>query len=246
MSAVRPGTLYGVGVGPGDPKLMTLRAAEVLREADVVAHFAKAGRRGIGRAVVDEAFGPSGSELALEYPVTTEIPFDGPAYAEALGAFYADAAARVAACLEGGQSVAVVSEGDPFFYGSYMHLHRRLADRWPTEVVAGVTGMSACWTRAGIPITWGDDVLCVIPGTLDAGTLADRLRGADAVVVMKLGGNLPKVRAALADAGLLARAVYVERGSMAGELVRPLSDLPVDHRAPYFAMVLVPGDGRRP
>lgn len=246
MAGVVPGTLYGVGVGPGDPKLMTLRAAEVLRAADVVAHFAKAGRRGIGRAIVDEGLGPSRRELALEYPVTTEIPLDDPAYAEALAAFYAEASGRVASCLADGLSVAVVSEGDPFFYGSYMHLHRRLADRWPTEVVAGVTGMSACWTRAGVPITWGDDVLCVLPGTLDAERLADRLRGADAVVVMKLGANLPKVRVALEGAGLLARAVYVERGSMAGERICPLADLPTDHAAPYFAMVLVPGEGRRP
>jgi precorrin-2/cobalt-factor-2 C20-methyltransferase len=246
MEAVRPGTLYGVGVGPGDPKLMTLRAAEILQAADVVAHFAKAGRRGIGRAVVDAAFGPSRRELAMAYPVTTEIPLDDPAYGAVLAAFYADAAARIARCLSEGLSVAVISEGDPFFYGSYMHLHRRLADRWPTEVVAGVTGMSACWTRAGTPITWGDDVLCVVPGTLDRASLVERLRGADAAVVMKLGTNLPKVRAALADAGLLARAVYVERGSMAGETIRPLADLPDDHQAPYFAMVLVPGEGRRP
>ncbi|MBD8903470.1 precorrin-2 C(20)-methyltransferase, partial [Methylobacterium bullatum] len=144
-----------------------------------------------------------------------------------------------------GRDVAILSEGDPFFYGSFMHLWRRLKDRFPVEVVPGVTGMSGCWTRAGTPITWGDDVLTILPATLGHDALVERLRITDAAVIMKLGRHLPKVRRALAETGLLDRAVYVERGTMAGEKVIALAEKP-DDDAPYFSMVLVPGEGRRP
>jgi len=89
-------------------------------------------------------------------------------------------------------------------------------------------------------MTHGDDVLEVLPGTLDEDTLAARLGACDAAVIMKLGRNLPKVRAAVERAGLTARAIYVERGTMADEIMRPLVDLPTA-RAPYFALVLIPG-----
>ena len=240
-----PPVLFGVGLGPGDPDYMTLRALSVLRGADRLVHFCKRGRRGNGRTIAD-ALIPSDPEreIALVYPVTTEWPADDPRYADAIGAFYEEAAARLAAELDGGRTVAVLCEGDPFFYGSFMHLWRRLSPRYPTEVVPGVTGMSGCWTRAASPITWGDDVLTVLPGTLDASILVARLRETDAAVIMKLGRNLPKVRRALGEAGLLERAIYVERGTMPGERACPLLDKP-DDEAPYFSMVLVPGQGRR-
>ena len=154
MSApVEPGRLYGVGVGPGDPGLLTLRAREVLEGVDVVAHFCKAGRRGIARGIVDAALGTSRREHAMAYPFTTEVPLHDPRYALGMNAFYDTCADQITGMLRDGLSVAVICEGDPFFYGSYLYLHRRLAHRVPTEVVAGVTGMSACWTRAGAPIT---------------------------------------------------------------------------------------------
>ena len=239
------GTLYGVGMGPGDPELLTLKAVRVLERADLLVHFCKRGRRGNARTIADAVVSDPARERALAYPVTTELPPDHPDYVAQLAAFYDDAAASLADLLGQGKSVAVLSEGDPFFYGSFMHLWRRLSPRFPTEVVAGVTGMSGCWTRAGQPITWGDDVLTVLPATLDGAALTARLAATDAAVVMKLGRHLPKVRAALRDAGCLDRAVYVERGTMAGERVVPLTEKP-DDEAPYFSMVLVPGRGRRP
>jgi len=245
MSAPLDARLYGVGLGPGDPDYITLRALKVLQRADRLAHFCKRGRRGNARTIADAVVAPDPArEIALAYPVTTEIPADHPDYAAALGPFYAESAARIAAEVEAGRTVAVLCEGDPFFYGSFMHLWRRLAARFAIEVVPGVTGMSGCWTRAGAPITWGDDILTVLPATLGRNELEARLRGADAAVVMKLGRNLPKVRAALAAAGLLERATYVERGTMAGERICPLRDK-ADDAAPYFSMILVPGLGRR-
>lgn len=143
-----------------------------------------------------------------------------------------------------GRTVAVLCDGDPFFYGSFMHLWRRLAHRFPTEVVPGVTGMAGAWVRAGAPITWGDDVMTVLPGTLSEAELGRRLLDTNAAVIMKLGRNLPKVRRALKAAGLIHRAIYVERATMAGQIVTRL-DEKADDAAPYFSMILVPGEGRR-
>ena len=243
--AAMTGTLYGVGMGPGDPDLLTVKAHRVLLRAPVLVHFCKQGKRGNARTIADAVVREPTREMALAYPYTTEIHPEHPDYVGALAAFYDDAAGRLADHLGAGRDVAILSEGDPFFYGSFMHLWRRLKDRFRVEVIPGVTGMSGCWTRAGTPITWGDDVLTVLPATLRAETLAARLRATDAAVVMKLGRHLPKVRAALREAGLLARAIYVERGTMAGERVMMLADKP-DEAAPYFSMVLVPGEGRRP
>jgi precorrin-2/cobalt-factor-2 C20-methyltransferase len=239
------GKLIGVGVGPGDPELMTLKAMRALGEADVIAHFAKAGNASHARAIAAPHLRPGVSELALHYPVTTEQPKCGNGYRDALRDFYDEAAAKIAADLEAGRVVAVICEGDPLFYGSYMHLHARLAARFPTEIVAGVTGMSGCWSAAGMPIAQGDDVFTVLPATLPEDELARRLRDADAAVVMKVGRHLPKLRRALATSGRLARAIYVERGTMADAKMIPLAAKPGDD-APYFAVVLVPGWEQRP
>lgn len=239
------GRLIGVGVGPGDPGLLTLNAIAALNEADVVAHFAKAGNGSNARAIAAGHLKPGVEELSLLYPVTTEMPREDAAYRDALRDFYDSSAASIASRLDEGRVVAVIAEGDPLFYGSYMHLHVRLAPRFRTEIVAGVSGMSGCWSAAGTPIAQGDDVFSVIPGTLAQDELERRLGEADAAVVIKLGRNLPKVRRALEQAGRLDRAVYVERGTMTGERAIALADKP-DDCAPYFAVVLVPGwDGRR-
>lgn len=234
------GCLIGVGVGPGDPELMTLKAVRALGQADVVAYFAKRGNASHARAIAMAHFRDGAIELPLDYPVTTEIHRHDADYRRQITGFYDASAAAVADHLAAGRKVAVLSEGDPLFYGSYMHLHVRLAGRYPTEVIPGVTGMSGCWSQAGAPIAQGDDVLSVLPGTLDEGELARRLAGADAAVIMKVGRNLPKIKRALAASGRLERAVYVERGTMAGGGCTPLAARG-EEPAPYFAIVLVPG-----
>lgn len=235
------GRLYGVGTGPGDPELMTLKAARLIGEAPVVARFCKAGRLGNAGTTVAGLMRADVVVEELAYPVTTELPLHSDAYRSRITAFYEEAAARIATHLDAGRDVVVLSEGDPLFYGSYMHLHRRLAGRYTVEVVPGVTGMAACWAAAGVPIAQGEDVLCILPGTLAEEALADRLTGADAAVIMKVGGNLPKIRRALARAGRLDDALYVERGSQPGQQVMPLAERDADLPAPYFSIILLPG-----
>jgi precorrin-2/cobalt-factor-2 C20-methyltransferase len=210
----------------------------------VVAYFAKAGNASNARTIV-AAHLNGAEELPLLYPVTTEIPKEDAAYRDAIGAFYDASASTIATYLDDGRIVAVLSEGDPLFYGSYMHLHVRLSPRYPAEVIAGVTGMSGCWSSIGVPMTQGDDVFTVLPGTLPEYELERRLADANAAVVMKIGRHLAKVRRALDRAGRLDRAIYVERGTMANASVMKLTDK-LDGCAPYFAIVLVPGWEQRP
>lgn len=239
------GRLIGVGTGPGDPELLTLKAVRALREAEVVAHFAKQGNASNARRIAAAHLPVGVIELPLCYPVTTEIDKGHDDYSRAIGVFYEKSAEQVAAHLADGRTVAVLSEGDPLFYGSYMHLHVRLAHRFPTEVIPGITAMSGCWSQAGVPIVQGDDVLSVLPGTMAEDELERRLGASEAAVIMKVGRNLPKIRRALQGAGRLDGAVYVERGTMENAFSMRLEDK-ADDRAPYFSLVLVPGWESRP
>ncbi|MBE3640665.1 precorrin-2 C(20)-methyltransferase [Mangrovicoccus algicola] len=238
------GRIICAGLGPGDPDLMSRRAERAVRGAGQVAYFRKAGRAGQARRIVEGMLAPGAVEHPMEYPVTTEIPFDSPEYIDRLSAFYDDWTERLAVLAASGD-VVVLCEGDPFFYGSFMHLYMRLKDRVEIEVIPGITGMSGCWTGTGLPITWGDDVLCVLTGTLPEDELARRMAGSDALVVMKTGRNLPRIRRALERAGRLQDAWLVERGTMPGERILRLAEAATED-CPYFAIVLVHGQGRRP
>ena len=234
------GILYGVGVGPGDPELMSLKAARILKSAAVIAFFAKRGHPGNARRIVNGHLNPQAELVRLDYPFTTEIAETDPRYRHALASFYDDSATMLGAKLDEGLDVAVLCAGDPFFYGSYAHLHKRLAETHHCQVIPGITAMSGCWASAARPMTCGDEMLAVLSGTMDADRLAQRLAACDAAVIMKVGRNLAKIRQALAQAGLLDRAIYVERGTMPEERIVRLADKP-DDEAAYFGIVLVPG-----
>jgi len=239
------GTFHGVGLGPGDPDLLTVQAVKLVEAAGLLTYFAKKGRRGNARTIVDKWVPTGKPELPLWYPMTTETHFGEEIYINALKEFYERSVEAIADVLDMGKDVVLVCEGDPMFYGSFMHLYIRLKDRYPTKITPGVTGMAGCWAAAGLPMTWGDDQLSVLPGTLDEDELVRRLEATDAAVIMKLGSNFAKVRKAIERAGMLARATYVERGTMAGEVVTTLADRD-DAAAPYFSLILIPGEGRRP
>lgn len=237
------GKVICAGLGPGDPDLMSVRSHRMISGARHIAYFRKAGRKGQARAIVEGMLAEGVTEHAMEYPVTTEIHFSDPEYNRVLAAFYdqwADTLAEIAQT----EDVVVLCEGDPFLYGSYMHLYTRLQGRAEQEIIPGITGMSGCWTASGQPITWGDDVLTVAMATLSEEELAKRAAETDALVVMKIGRNLPKLRRALERAGRADDAWLVERGTMPGQTVQKLSE--IEGEVPYFSIVLVHGQGRRP
>ncbi|KRR20776.1 MULTISPECIES: precorrin-2 C(20)-methyltransferase [Bradyrhizobium] len=237
------GRIICCGLGPGDPDLMSVRADREVRAATHVAYFRKKGRPGQARRIVDGLLAKDICEYPMEYPVTTEIAFDSPEYVRLLAGFYDEWAERLAR-LTRAVDVVVLCEGDPYFYGSFMHLHARLQGRIEIEVVAGIPGMAGCWNSVGQPIALGDDVMTVLMGTLPEHELERRVRNSDALVIMKTGRNLGKVRRALAVAGRLDDAWLIERGTMPGERVARLRDVD-EADCPYFAIVLVHGRGRR-
>jgi precorrin-2 C20-methyltransferase / precorrin-3B C17-methyltransferase len=232
------GRLYGVGVGPGDPELVTVKAARLIGAADVIAYHAARHGRSIARRIAEPHLRGDQVEEALVYPVTTETTDHPGGYRGAIDEFYAEAAQRLASHLDAGRNVVVLAEGDPLFYGSYMHMHKRLAHRYPTEVVPGVTSISAAAAALGQPLVERDEVLTVLPGTLPRAELARRLTDTDSAAVLKLGRTFESVCAAAADAG--RTGFYVERATMDGQRTAALDE--VDPASvPYFAIALLPG-----
>ena len=228
------GRLYGVGVGPGDPELMTLKAVRILREAPVIAYPAPNSGESSARAIA-ENFIPAGRiEIAVRVPMRV-----GPVPLEA----YERAAKEIAAHLEAGRDVAVLCEGDPFFYGSFMYLHDALAHRFPTIVVPGVSSLTACAAACGRPLVRRDDVLTILPATLDDNALERHLANTDAAAIMKVGRHLARLKALIARLGLLSSAIYVSHATRGNERVMPLTEL-ADVEAPYFSMILVARDSR--
>lgn len=237
-------TLYGVGVGPGDPELITLKAARLIGSADVVAYHSGAGKQSNARRIAADLI-PSGvTEEELVYPVTTQKTDHPGGYAGAMADFYAECTSRLWGHLEAGRDVVVLAEGDPMFYGSFMYLYDRLAADFPTEVVAGVPAFAAATAGTALPLVRQTDALTVLPGTLSEPELSRRLADTDGAVIMKLGRTFRHVRSALEQAGRLAGSWYVERASTDVERVLPVADVDPDE-VPYFSVVLVPGDAKQ-
>ena len=223
------GTLHGVGVGPGAPDLITLRAARLIEGATVIAYPALAGAPSLARSIAADLIPADAEEIVIDVPMTTDR---APAQAA-----YDQGAARIAAALEAGQDVVCLCEGDPFFYGSFMYLHARLAPRFEVTVVPGVTSVTACAAAAGRPLVARNERLTVLPGPLPEEDLRARIAGAEAVAILKVGRHLPKIRAVIASLGLTGGATYVERATLGEEVVLPLADAP--ETAPYFSMILL-------
>jgi len=235
------GRLYGIGVGPGDPELLTLKALRLIEAVPVVAYFVAKGKKGNAFGIVEGYLRDSQRREPLVYPVTTETLPPPLSYEAIIADFYDTAAAIVASHLDAGRDVAVICEGDPFFYGSYMYLHDRLAPRFDVEVVPGVCSMLGGAAVLGAPLVYRNQSLSVLSGVLSEEELRRRLADADAAVIMKLGRNFDKVRRVLEELGVAARALYVERATMANQRIVPLAE--VDPMAsPYFSLLVVPGE----
>jgi precorrin-2 C20-methyltransferase/precorrin-3B C17-methyltransferase len=238
------GRLWGVGLGPGDPELVTVKAARVIAEADVIAYHSARHGRSIARGIAEPYLRPGQIEEHLVYPVTTETTGHPGGYAGAMEDFYRESADRIAAHLEAGRNVALLAEGDPLFYSSYMHMHTRLTQRFDAVIIPGVTSVSAASAATGIPLVQGDEVLTILPGTLPVDELKRRLADTDAAVVLKLGRSYPAVREALSSAGRLGETFYVERASTPLERVMPAGEVD-DETVPYFSLAMLPGAARR-
>ncbi|HLI11218.1 MAG TPA: precorrin-2 C(20)-methyltransferase [Alphaproteobacteria bacterium] len=230
MSAAGIGTLYGLGVGPGDPELITVKALRLLRTAPVIAYPAPEEGASFARAIVARHLSPIKREIVIRVPMRVER---APAQA-----VYDEAAAAIGAALARGDDVAALCEGDPFFYGSFLYLFARLAARYPVVVVPGVSSLMACAGALGAPLAARDDVLTVIPAPLDEGVLATRLAAIDAAAIIKLGRHFAKVRGVIARLGLADRARYIEHASLASQRILPL-DAVDPASVPYFSMILV-------
>lgn len=239
------GKIYGIGLGPGDPDLMSVKTHRLLTNAKHVAFFRKAGRKGQARAIVDGMIPEGAVEFPMEYPVTTEIPLTDPRYNEMLSGFYAEVTDHLISLAKSGEDIVVLCEGDPFFYGSFMHIYARVKDHVPTEVVPAITGMSGAWTATGAPITWGDDVLTVLMGTLGEEKLTQHIADTDALVIMKIGTNFEKVIRALKAGGKFDDAYLVQFATMGKQTVNKLSEVS-ENVTPYFSIIVVHGQGRRP
>ena len=238
------GHLYGVGVGPGDPELITLKAAQLIRNADVVAYHSGTAGRSIARTIADSLISETVIEELLIYPITTGPTAHPLGYYGAVDDFYDESAERLSKHLDVGRTVVVLAEGDPLFYSSYMYLHDRLSSRFCSEIVPGVTSLTAAATALRTPLARHEDILTVLPGTLSVSELARRLADTDAAAIMKLGRTFAGVREALRQSGRLAEALYVERATTGEQRVMSVGEVdPVT--VPYFSMIVVPGRDRR-
>lgn len=237
-SANEQGHLYGVGLGPGSVDLITLRAAEIVRRADVIAYHAGPHGRSTARQIAGELIDnreDAPIEELLVYPVTAG---GGDDYRERLAAFYAEASARLGAHLAAGRSVAVLSLGDPMLYSSYQHLHHLLANQYPADVVPGVASPCAAAAEIQHPLAEAEEIFTILPATADPEKMRAAVAASDCVVFMKLGGHVEQVRALLEDAGMLEHAMVIERASLDGTRSYPLADADPD-TVPYFAVAMV-------
>ena len=224
------GTAYGIGVGPGDPELMTLKGARLLAACPVVAYPAPETGDSLARRIAAPHMPADATEIIIRTPMSSDrFPAEE---------VYDRAAAEIGEHLVAGQDVGVLCEGDPFFYGSFMYLFARLAEQWPVEVVPGVSSLMACAATLGAPLAARNDVLTVLPAPLDNTTLGDRLAACDAAAIIKVGRHFGRVRALLSDLGLADRARYIERATMSEQRVVALDEVDAE-RVPYFSMVLV-------
>ncbi len=226
----KSGILYGLGVGPGDPELMTVKAWRILATAPVVAYLTANGSESTARDIAKPFLPDDVIELKIDMPMRTER--------EPAMLAYDSGAAAITEHLKAGRDVAMLCEGDPFFYGSFMYLHARLADRFETIVVPGVSSITAAAARLGRPLSARNDVLKVLPATLDASRLRDELLSAQSVAIIKVGRHFGKVKQVLSALDIISKAVAIENATHGNERIRNVEDIEGDS-LPYFTTILI-------
>lgn len=224
------GNLYGLGIGPGDPELLTLKAHRILTSVPVIAYPTMENGKALARAIVADFIRPEQIEIPMPLPFSVE---------RSSQPYYDIGAEKIAEHLEAGRDVAVLCEGDPMLYGSFMYIFNRLSDRFHTEVIPGISSTFASAAMLGVPLTYRNDVLSIMLATLDANILRDRLAVADAAIIIKLGRHFAKVKAILEELGLFSRALYIERATMPNQTIIPIAAVDPD-QVPYWAIVMIP------
>lgn len=224
------GKLYGLGIGPGDPELLTLKAYRILQAVPVIAYPAMENGKVLARAIVADYLRPEQIEIPMPLPFSPT---------RSSQPYYDIAAEKIAAHLSQGQDVAVLCEGEPFLYGTFMYLYNRLASRFTTEVVPGISSTMASAAQLGVPLTYRNDVLSIMPATLSAEILRDRLAVTDTAVIIKLGRHFAKVRDVLSELGLLERALYIERATMPNQRIVEITQVDAAE-VPYWALIVIP------
>ena len=233
------GKLFGLGVGPGDPELVTVKAVKLLEQSDVVAFPSAKASGGNARKTVEPYLKETQELLPLIYPVTAGPVADTSSYLPIINKFYDETAEEIAKILDQGKNVSIICAGDPFVFGSYMYWHARLRDRYEITVVPGVSSILAAPVQLGMPLCHREDTVSILPATLCEDELVERLNQCGSAVIMKLGRTLPKVVRALEKANLLDNAYYVERATMEKENIKPVREVNANDVA-YFSVIVIP------
>lgn len=237
------GTLFIIGMGPGDPELVTKKAERILHTLSIIAYFCKKSERGHARSIANAYLINTTTELRFEYPITTEISHHIPDYKNALKAFYDHSSQTLQQWLDKGQNVGLLCEGDPLLYGSAIYILERLQNNYPIKIIPGISAMSGCWNQIQLPIVRYDQTLTILPATLPLDKLLQKLKQCESIVLMKIGRNLAKIKTALKQSNLLDHAIYIERGTQNEQRVLPLRQFN-DEQAPYFSLILIAEQGR--
>ena len=239
------GIIFGIGLGPGDPELLSLKAYNLIKKNKDIFFFRKKNSTGKVSQIAKKFHQKKTVEHVMEFPVTTEISFSSKEYKTLLSDFYDECCRRIKLITNDKKNVIVLCEGDPFFYGSFMHLYERLKDTEEIEIISGISGMTAAWNATKIPITWGDDVLTVVMGTMDEKKIFKSIKYSDAIIFMKIGRHFEKILRIIKKSELLKSAFLVEYASMPNEKVTKLEDFK-GINVPYFSIIIIHGKGRRP
>ncbi len=229
-SEIKAGNLYGLGIGPGDPELLTIKAHRILTSVPVIAYPTMESGKVLARAIVADFIRPEQIEVPMPLPFSVD---------RSSQPYYDIAAEKIAEHLAAGRDVAVLCEGDPMLYGSFMYIFNRLGNRFHTEVIPGISSTFASAAMLGAPLTYRNDVLSIMPATLDADILRDRLAVADAAIIIKLGRHFAKVKLVLEELGLFSRALYIERATMPNQTIKAIASVNADE-VPYWAIVMIP------
>ena len=227
---VKSGVLYGLGVGPGDPELMTVKAWRIISMAPVVAYLTANGTESAARDIAKPFLPADIIELTIDMPMRTER--------EPAQQAYDKGAAAITEHLKAGRNVAMLCEGDPFFYGSFMYIFARLADRFETIVVPGVSSITAAAARLGRPLSARNDVLKVLPATLEPERLREELQTTQSAAIIKVGRHFGKVKTILSALDLISSAVAIENATRPSERIRKVATIEGD-TLPYFTTILV-------